>query len=200
MRPRVKKVPLILLYISSIIGVATIGSMLLGSGCQMSTKAIQNQSPVGKVLPQIQGETLSGSATQLPGKFAGEPAVLLIGYLQSSQFDIDRWTYGLIATETPAKIAEVPAIPGLVPSLFSGWIDDGMRSGIPEEDWPAVITAYGSSGQRLANFTGTTGGRNARVLLLDKDGVVRWFWDQGFSAARLLELQKTAQALAAPNQ
>ena len=191
--------PVTILYISSLIGLSSIGAMLLGSGCQMAPKAIQNQSPVGKVLPQVQGQTLSGDATKLPGKFAGEPVVLLIGYLQSSQFDIDRWTYGLITTDTPAKIAEVPAIPGLVPSLFSGWIDDGMRSGIPEEDWPAVITAYGSSGRRLANFTGTTGGRNARVLLLDKDGVVRWFWDQGFSAARLLELQNTAQTLATPD-
>ncbi|MCH2140988.1 MAG: hypothetical protein MK100_08145, partial [Phycisphaerales bacterium] len=106
-----------------------------------------------------------------------------------TQFDIDRWTIGLIDAQVAAKIVEIPAIPGLVPTAISGWIDDGMRSGIPEEDWPAVITLYGSDAHEVAKLTGTENPRNTRVLLIDDAGVVRWFWDQGFSASRLIELR-----------
>ena len=76
--------------------------------------------------------------------------------------------------------------------MFKGVIDNGMRSGIPAEDWAIVITLYGKEATPVAKFTGTENPRNGRLLLLDKEGVVRWFWDQGFSASRLMELKKLA--------
>jgi hypothetical protein len=33
------------------------------------------------------------------------------------------------------------------------------------------------------------------VLLIDDAGVVRWFWDQGFSASRLIELKSVIDKL-----
>ncbi len=74
-------------------------------------------------------------------------------------------------------------------------IDNGMRAGIPREDWGVVVTLYGSDAAKVAKFTGTQNPRNGRMLLLDKDGVVRWFWDQGYSAKRVLELTKEAKSL-----
>lgn len=94
-----------------------------------------------------------------------------------------------------ARIVEVPTIPGLVTSLASGWIDDGMRSGIPREDWGAVVTLYGGAADPVAEFTGTENGRNARVLVLDRQGRVGWFTDRGYSASQAIEVAALLQTL-----
>jgi hypothetical protein len=94
---------------------------------------------------------------------------------------------GLLQAELSAPLVEVPTIPGLVPTVISGWIEDGMRSGIPEEDWGAVVTLYGSAAKPVTELTGTENGRNARVIVLDAEGRIAWFDDTGFSARKALE-------------
>ena len=122
----------------------------------------------------------------LPAAWTGSPTVVLVGYKQKTQFDIDRWVMGLLQSGADARIVELPTMPGLVPSAISGWIDDGMRSGIPREDWSAVVTLYGSSAKPVAKWTGTENGRLARVIVLDGDGRVIWFDDAGYSAKKAL--------------
>jgi hypothetical protein len=154
-----------------------------------------NRDPVGMAFPQVRGEALTGEAVALPGALRGQPAVLLVGYVQNTQFDLDRWLLGLLDMGTPVAIREVPTIPGLVPGLFSDSIDAGMRTGIPSEDWSSVVTVYGD-GDAIVALTGNTRPRNARVLLLDGDGIVRWFHDRGYSARVMLELDREARQLA----
>lgn len=167
--------------IAACIGIAMI------SGC--GPVRIPDRDPVGDQFPHVSGESLAGSKATLPDEFLGAPALYLVGYVQQTQFDLDRWTMGLLEADLSSAIVEIPTIPGLVPTAVSGWIDDGMRSGIPQEDWPAVITLYGSDAYAVAKLTGTENPRNTRVLLIDDAGVVRWFWDEGFSASRLIELK-----------
>lgn len=151
---------------------------------------IANRDPVGEVFPAVAGESLAGTRTRLPEAVAGAPAVILVGYVQDAQFDADRWIYGLLQAELPVRILELPALPGIFPDLFSETIDSGMRSGIPSEDWALVVTLYDEDAERLVQFTGNTTPRNIRVLLLDAEGRVLWFHDRGFSASKLLELQR----------
>lgn len=155
---------------------------------------LPNRQPVGETFPAVQGKSLTGDPIALPPK---EPAVLLVGYLQEAQFDADRWLYGLLQAQPPVRILEVPTIPGLFPSLFAGKIDEGMRQGIPSEDWASVVTVYGDPAQPIARLTGTERGQNIRVLLLDADGQIRWFHDRGFSAGKLIELEAAIAALPA---
>jgi outer membrane protein assembly factor BamB len=149
-----------------------------------------NRDPLGQRLPSVAGEALDGKAWRLPEDLAGRPAVLLVGYEQRAQFDADRWLFGLLQAETPARLLEVPTIPGLFGRVLGETIDSGMRSGIPHEDWGAVVTLYGESASTMKAFTGTERGRNMRVLVLDADGNVRWFHDRGYSAAKCLELDR----------
>ena len=165
---------------------ACIGMFLI-TGC--GPVLIPDRNPIGDQFPQVSGEFLTGSKATLPDHFLGNSAMYLVGYTQETQFDLDRWTMGLLEADLSSAIIEIPTIPGLVPTAISGWIDDGMRSGLPKEDWPAVITLYGSDAQEVASLTGTENPRNTRVLLIDDAGVVRWFWDQGFSASSLIELK-----------
>ena len=161
----------------------------LGGAC---TTNYPNQDPVGRMFPTVTGEDLEQTSVTLPAAYRGAPALYLVGYRQNTQFDLDRWTIGLLQADFPCRIVEVPTIPGLVPSLIKGTIDDGMRSGIPKEDWASVVTLYGDAAKPVAEFTGNANPRNGRILLLDAEGKVVWFWDQGFSARRVLELSKLA--------
>jgi len=156
------------------------------AGC---SSPIPNRNPVGETFPVVSGRSLEDAPVDLPAAVSGEPAVLLVGYLQDAQFDIDRWALGLAQSGTGVRRMEVPAVGGWFPAMFlQPTIDDGMRAGIPERDWPAVVTLYGDDAERVRTFTGTERGRNARVLLLDDRGVVRWFRDDGYSPANLLEM------------
>jgi hypothetical protein len=155
----------------------------LSKGC---TSTLPNRNPVGESFPIVSGESLEKEKLEIPSAFAGEPAILLVGYLQGTQFDIDRWIMGLLQADVSARIVEIPTLPGLATSLASGWIDDGMRSGIPKEDWGAVVTLYGDSASPVAKLTGTESGRRARVIVLDPSGEIVWFDDEGYSATKAM--------------
>jgi hypothetical protein len=154
---------------------------------------VANRDPLGQPFPAVTGESLAGEAVRLPP--AGAPAVLLLGFDQDAQFDADRWLYGLLQAELPVQVLEIPTIPGLFPRALASRIDSGMRSGIPSEDWSSVVTLYGARAEDVVAFTGNEGPRNIRVLLLDAAGEVRWFHDRGFSAGKLLELERAARTV-----
>jgi len=147
-----------------------------------------NRNPVGENFPLVNGQTLTEEERELPTYFKGSNVVLLLGYKQDSQFDIDRWLIGLDMTETEISAYEIPTIQGLFPRMFKSTIDEGMRKGIPKELWGGVITIYGD-GATVQEFTGNQNPNNARVLLLDKDGKVIYFHDRGFSVPALNELR-----------
>lgn len=159
------------------------------------TATIPNQDPTGSPFPAVRGADLGGQPVDLPADLAGRPAVLLLGYVQKAQFDADRWLFGLLQAETPVQVREVPTMRGMVPRLIANRIDSGMRRGIPSEDWASVVTVYGDEARRIVEFTGDDNPRNMRVVLLDGDGEVVWFHDRGFSAAKLLELDRLARGL-----
>ncbi|MCW8876576.1 MAG: hypothetical protein OQK04_02075 [Kangiellaceae bacterium] len=160
-------------------------------GC--STK-YPNKNPEGSKFPSISGETLEYIATRLPDIFADKEVVLLLGYVQNSQFDIDRWLIGLDMTQTDVGVYELPTIQGMFPKFFKTQINNGMRKGIPKELWKGVITIY-DGGELVQQFTGNVNPNNARVILLDKNGIVRHFYDRGFSVAALKELREKLESL-----
>jgi len=174
-------------------GLLFLPAVLIAPSC---SSTYPNRNPEGEPFPAVVGESLEEVRTEMPGAFAGEPVVLLVGYKQNTQFDIDRWAMGLIQAGVGTRLVEIPTIPSLTASWASGWIDDGMRSGIPEEDWGAVVTIYGSAAKPIAKLTGTENGRNARILVLDATGRIAWFDDQGFSVAKAMQVAELLTSLA----
>jgi hypothetical protein len=146
------------------------------------------------VFPSVRGTALDDTPVSIPEDFAGAPVVLLVGYKQNSQFDIDRWLLGLSETGTAVAVRELPTLPGLLPGMFSGWIDGGMRRGIPTEDWFSVVTVYADAAT-IASFTGNRDGLPGRVLLLDATGRVVFFHDRGFSPSTLGRLREVLRGL-----
>ncbi|MGB1198580.1 MAG: hypothetical protein ACPG46_05990 [Thalassotalea sp.] len=163
---------------------------ILVTGCSSIYK---NQSHIGQTFPSIKGTNLDKEIINIPEEFKGENTLLLMGYKQSSQFDIDRWLIGLDMTQTKVNVYEIPTIKGLFPQMFSVMIDNGMRAGIPKSLWKGVITVY-QDGDKIQQFTGNKNPNNARVILLDKDGVILFMYDQGFSVEALNQVRYNLQA------
>ncbi len=147
-----------------------------------------NREPLGQSFPQSRGENLEQQSVKLPEDLAGKEVLLLLGYVQNSQFDIDRWLIGLDMTNTLVDVYELPTIQGMFPAFFETQINSGMRKGIPKELWKGVITIY-DDGDKIQQFTGNTNPNNARVVLLDDKGQIIFFYDRGFSVAALNRLK-----------
>ncbi|MBK6939344.1 MAG: hypothetical protein IPH13_03930 [Planctomycetes bacterium] len=167
-------------------------SLLLAS-CG-STPAEPPVLPIGKPFPAVVGTSLSGDTVRVPQDFSGKPVLLLVGFVQNAQFDLDRWLFGLLQAGTPVAVREVPTIEGLVPGMFAGMIDEGMRGGIPSEDWGSVVTVYDDA-EPIADLLGRAPTSNGRIVLLDANGVVVWFHDRGYSASKLKELDDFVRAM-----
>ena len=143
-----------------------------------------SQVSIGDKMIEATGESLEGKTVVMPQDFSGQETLLLFGYKQDSQFDIDRWLIGLDMTQTKVSAYEIPTIQGMLPRMFSGFIDSGMRKGIPKELWKGVVTVY-ADGDKVQRFTGNLNPNNARVMLLNKEGAIVYFYDQGFSVEAL---------------
>jgi hypothetical protein len=160
-------------------------AIFLASGC--STQ-YANQDITGKVFPPVKGKSLEDAAVSIPADFKGKVTLLLVGYKQDSQFDIDRWLIGLDMTKTNVDVYEIPTIQGMFPRMFSTFIDNGMRKGIPKALWKGVITVY-KDGDTVQAFTGNEQANNTRVILLNENGSIIYFYDDGFSVSALNNLR-----------
>ncbi|MEP0174086.1 MAG: hypothetical protein ABJH28_10490 [Paraglaciecola sp.] len=143
---------------------------------------------IGDSMPSASGQNLEGEPVNIPQDFLGEPTLLLLGYKQDSQFDIDRWLIGLDMTNTQVAVYEIPSIQGMFPRMFSTVIDSGMRKGIPKALWKGVVTVY-EDGDKIQRFTGNQNPNNARVILLDTQGDIVYFYDAGFAVSALNALR-----------
>ena len=157
-------------------------SVLLLSGC--ASYDYQGNVTLGDKMVTATGQSLEGKEVAIPEGFSGQKTLLLFGYVQDSQFDIDRWLIGLDMTGTEVAVYEIPTIQGMFPRMFSTFIDNGMRKGIPKPLWKGVVTVY-EDGDKVQRFTGNQNPNNARVMLLNEKGEIIYFYDQGFSVDAL---------------
>ena len=137
-------------------------------------------SPIGLRPPSVVGQSLDGASVRLPEDLAGAPAVLLVAYRRQTQRDVDLWR-GLIEREAPeVRWLEVPTIASPVWRPLAGWIDGGMRGGVPRDLWGNVVTLYRDA-RALREFLGDRGGYTTHVVVLDAAGTVVWLDAEGFT-------------------
>ena len=90
-------------------------ALLLLATAISCTHDIENRSVVGETFPKVNGNSLSGKKWNLPGDFKAKKTLLLIGYEQNTQFDIDRWLVALDDRKVKVDLYEIPTVAGLVP-------------------------------------------------------------------------------------
>jgi hypothetical protein len=148
---------------------------------------------LSKQFPTVTGQSLTKEVVTIPDAFRGKKTLLLVGYQQKTQFDIDRWILGVLQAEVPVQIVEVPTIAGMMPQVVQGFIDNGMRSGIPKEDWASVVTVYGDA-DKIINAIGNDRPQSAHAVLLNESGQIAWSSNRGYSAQQVLELKSVVLA------
>lgn len=151
--------------------------------------------PVGKRLPSISGQTLSGVRTRFPEDLLGSTSVLLIAYRRGTQQDLDRWIEFLSLKAPQLAWYEVPAIRSLIWRPLAGWIDSGMRNGVPKDKWSRVVTLY-EDAAKLGEFIVDNGKDLTHLAVLNSDGIVAWFSANGYSEESASELLELLQRLA----
>lgn len=163
--------------------------------CSCGPKPISTPSDLTmRYFPHVRGNSLIKEEVQIPDDFQGKVTVLLNGYQQKAQFDIDRWILGLLQLDTPVEIVEVPTIAGMIPQMVQGFIDSGMRSGIPKEDWASVVTVY-EDAEKIVQAIGNERPQSAHVMLLNKEGQIVWSSNRGYSAQQVKDLDSVARSL-----
>lgn len=146
------------------------------------------------LFPEVRGKNLKGETISLPEQYRGRTVLMLVGYTQKAQFDIDRWILGALQADVQADIVELPTIAGMMPQMVQGFIDNGMRKGIPQSDWASVVTIY-EDAPKIISALGNDRPQSAYAVLLDKNGRIVWSTNAGYSPSQVLELKKLAAAL-----
>jgi hypothetical protein len=159
-----------------------------------SSPVVVKDTRTGLKFPKVVGEDLNQKQKVLPDDYLGKPTLVLVGYLQKAQFDIDRWILGVLQADVPVQIVEVPTIKGMMPEMVQGFINNGMRRGIPKEDWAAVVTVY-EDAEKIVNFLGNDRPQSAYAVLLNSQGEVIWTSNRGYSAGQVLDLKSLVEGL-----
>ncbi len=126
--------------------------------------------------PEVEGVSLSMVEHRLPGTLAGDVNLLLIAFRQWQQRDVDTWlpaATDLAIAYSAFRAYELPVISRIYRPA-SGFIDGGMRSGIPD---PAVrdatITMYLDRKKFLADLS-IDSVTEIVPMLVTPDGGILW--------------------------
>ena len=149
---------------------------------------------IGRRFPSVAGRALSGEVVRFPEDLAGAPALLLCAYRRGTQEDVDHWAAFAGQRLPDLGVYELPIISSRVWRPLQGWIDGGMRGGVPPGLWTHVVTLY-DDGTRARTFVGDGGGWRTQVVLLDAAGVVTFTDSGGFSEEAAERLAAAAALL-----
>jgi hypothetical protein len=164
-------------------------------------RAASAQEPlrVGDRLPVLKGEFLSGRDAELPAAASGKIALVAMGFTYKSRFPVEAWGSwyrATIGSRTDVTFFEVPMIGGL--AMLGRWfIDRGMRSGTPADLHDHVITVYGGTADWKRRLSHSPAHEDdAYLIVVDRDGAVRWLHRGGFDQARADDLEELLTSLA----
>jgi hypothetical protein len=146
---------------------------------------------LGDFLPDVSGQTPSGSSLQLSDLIAGKTAVVVFSFSKAAGKDARLWNdhlfndYGsnrLVAGSTVIMLEAAPR-------LLRGIIVSELKSNLPPSMRDRTIVSYQNEDlwkQRLA----VANDSHAYVLLLGPDGHMRWRNSGAFSDGEYTELKK----------
>ena len=155
----------------------------------------QNGDPMA-YFPKIEAQNLNKEPITLPDDLRGNPALVLVAFKQRQQSNINTWL-GMIPTIEEGipgvRVIETPTISSLKWGWMSGFIDGGMRSGIPDQAArERTITLYINVGAfRKALGLGTTD--LIYAVLLDAEGEVIAIEEGEYEPSKLQRLVEALQ-------
>jgi hypothetical protein len=152
-----------------------------------SAKAAQ----ITAYFPQITAKNLNNEEVTLPDDLAGNPALVLVAFKQRQQINVNTWLDQLNLIESTiegVRVIETPTISGKKWGWMAGFIDGGMRSGIPDPEARArTITLYTDVGT-FRQALGLESEDTIYGVLLDERGIVVDIVEGDFEQAKLDQL------------
>jgi hypothetical protein len=136
---------------------------------------------IGKPLPQLRGELLTGQSAVLPDAASGRVTLLILGFTYDSRFAVEEWAKKFreeFESDPRVTFYEIPMIGGMA-RLGKWFITSGMRRGTPQADHGRVLTVYGGAG-RWKERVGFREPDAAYLILIDQSGEVVWQYARAF--------------------
>ncbi len=128
---------------------------------------------VGKKFPELESESLSGKQIKIPDDLEGEINLISVAFVREAQAMLDSWVEPFQEMCEGKSAYELPMIDGYFWKIFSGFIDEGMKTGIPARKHDYVVTYYGDTSnfrEKLEMDDKNLG----YVFLLNKEGEIIW--------------------------
>ena len=125
------------------------------------------------MFPRVDTANLNGTEVSLPDQLPADPTLVLVAFKQRQQDNLNVWIekMDLTGPNAPAWV-ELPVIANYG-SLWRGFIDNGMRSGITEtEDRARVFTIYVDP-KRFRSFFEMPTDEEIYLMVVERDGTVR---------------------------
>ncbi len=151
---------------------------------------------VGERMPALKGDLLSGKQAVLPDLAMGQTTLVVLGFSYNSRIQVEAWAAKFRARygdRQNVTLFEVPMM-GSAARLGRWFIDSGMRKNTPPELHGRVMTVYGGNDDWKARV-GFSGPDDAYLVMIDRQGVVRWLGHGAVSDERFQELTAVVDSL-----
>jgi ATP10 protein len=147
--------------------------MLLSKSEATPINTTMQQEIIGSPFPSITVKTLAKEEMNLPNATLGKPTVLCVVFEQNSQAKVDTWTTAILENykNDSVNYLEIPMISAGY-KWVSNFIDNGMRSGVPQNLHTHVATYYGKLDSYKQQLK-MTDKNSCYLFLLDKQGIVQ---------------------------
>jgi hypothetical protein len=137
------------------------------------TENIDRNKLIDTKFPTIAVKTLAKNKIELPAFTMGKPTIICIVFEQSAQGKVDTWTNPVLQKYTAGQVNyyEIPMINASY-KIASGFIDNGMRSGVPKELHNNVATYYGKLNTYKTDLM-MYDKNSCYLFLLDSAGIIK---------------------------
>jgi hypothetical protein len=138
----------------------------------LSHLAFVNAQSNAPKMSAVEAETLSEKSLVLPRDLPGEKTLILIAFARKQQSNIDTWINGMNLKEAKFAWIETPVIDPFY-GFFSGFIQRGMRKGIPDSaDRERTVTIFTSRVEFLKSMGLPESTDNIYAVVVDRSGNV----------------------------
>jgi len=151
-------------------------TLSLGALCLAASKWLD---PRGVEFPYLEGNSLAGEEIPCPYHKKGEIRILVLLMRRGAQKDADTWTQYVLETFSQNPEIHYFEVP-LISRVFgpaSDWIDQRMKSSLPQELHKKVVPYYGprASYRRKLSMKDP---KTCYLYVVDRKGIIR-HWEKG---------------------
>ena len=141
--------------------------------------------------PAVTGRSLTGRTYHLPADFEGDRNLVLVAFKRHQQEDVDTWAphlRPLAARDSTLRVYELPTI-GHGYAWMRGFIDGGMRRGIPDSSVRAATITLYINKTPFRDTLGIAGEDRIHVLLVDRTGRILWRAEGRYAPDAMADLE-----------